>query len=35
MVNNFISERYDDIMLMSKKICRSHREWEEVGHFSI
>lgn len=35
MVNNFISERYDEIMLMSKKICRSHREWEEVGHFSI
>lgn len=22
-------------MLMSKKICRSHPEWEEVGHFSI
>ena len=35
IVNNFISERYDDIMLMSKKICRSHVEWEEVGHFSI
>jgi hypothetical protein len=35
MINDFISERYDEIMLMSKKICRSHREWEEVGHFSI
>lgn len=22
-------------MLMSKKICRSHPEWEEVGHYSI
>ena len=22
-------------MLMSKKICKSHHEWEEVGHFSI
>ena len=22
-------------MLMSKKICKSHQEWEEVGHFSI
>jgi len=35
MLKNFITDRYEDIMLMSKKICRSHYEWEEVGHFSI
>ena len=22
-------------MLMAKKICRSHQEWEDVGHFAI
>lgn len=35
MINKFISNRYDEIMLMSKKICRSHVEWEEVGHYCI
>lgn len=35
MVNGFITTKYEDIMLMSKKICRSNPEWEEVGHFSI
>lgn len=35
MLKNFITDKYEDIMLMSKKICRSHHEWEEVGHFSI
>ena len=35
VVNKFISERYHDIILMSKKICRSSKEYEEVGHFSI
>ena len=35
MVNGFITNRYEDIMLMSKKICRSSPEFEEVGHFSI
>lgn len=34
-INTFITDRYEDIMLMSKKICRSHFEYEEVGHFSI
>tara|TARA_R110000764_G_scaffold101_2_gene639 strand:- start:1221 stop:1772 length:552 start_codon:yes stop_codon:yes gene_type:complete len=35
ILNDFINTRYEDIMLMSKKICRSHHEWEEVGHYSI
>ena len=35
MINQFITEKYDEIMLMAKKICRSHHESEEVGHFSI
>lgn len=35
MINKFITERYKDIMLMSKKICRSNPEWEEVGHYCI
>ena len=35
IINKFIESKYEDIMLMSKKICKSHHEWEEVGHFSI
>ena len=35
MINKFITDKYEDIMLMSKKICRSHVEWEEVGHYCI
>lgn len=35
ILNRFIETNYEDIMLMSKKICKSHHEHEEVGHFSI
>ena len=35
MINQFITDKYEDIMLMSRKICRSHVESEEVGHYSI
>lgn len=35
ILNSFIADYYQDIMLMSKKICKSHHEWEEVGHYSI
>ena len=35
MINEFITERYADIMLMSKKICRSNPQWEEVGHYCL
>ena len=34
-IAEFVNNRYKDIMLMSKKICKSHYEWEEVGHYSI
>ena len=34
-MNNFLTNNYDDIILMSKKICRSHHEYEEVAHFAI
>tara|TARA_R110001606_G_scaffold131423_1_gene267346 strand:+ start:1691 stop:2218 length:528 start_codon:yes stop_codon:yes gene_type:complete len=34
-LNKFIAERYEDIMLMAKKICKSHHEYEDVGHFAI
>ena len=34
-MNNFMTERYKDIMLMSKKICKGSHEWEDVGHFAI
>ncbi len=35
ILNNFIEERYTDIMTMSKKITKSHVEWEELGHYCI
>lgn len=35
ILNKFIEERYTDIMLMARKICRSHHESEEVGHYCI
>ena len=35
ILNEFIETQYSEIMLMSKKICKSHHEHEEVGHFSI
>ncbi len=35
MINKFIETRYEDIMLMAKKISRSHDLWEELGHYCI
>lgn len=35
ILNSFIEAKYEDIMLMSKKICKSNSEWEELGHFCI
>ena len=34
-MNKFLTQRYDDIITMSKKICRSSPESEEVAHFAI
>jgi len=34
-LNKFIAENYNAIMLMSKKICKSSIEYEDVGHFAI
>lgn len=34
-MNKFIGENYDKIILMSKKICRSSPEHEDVAHFAI
>ena len=34
-MNKFIGENYEDIVLMSKKICRSNKEYEDVAHFAI
>lgn len=34
-VNSFLTQQYDDIVLMSKKICKSHHEYEEVAHYVI
>lgn len=34
-MNQFLTDNYDQIMLMAKKICRSHQEWEDVAHFAI
>ncbi len=34
-LNKFLSDNYQDIVLMSKKICRSSIESEEVAHFAI
>ena len=32
-LNKFLNDNYEDIVTMSKKICRSHRESEEVAHY--
>lgn len=32
-LNRFLTEKYEDIVLMSKKICRSSIESEEVAHY--
>jgi len=34
-MNKFIGEYYEAIVLMSKKICRSSKEYEDVAHFAI
>ena len=34
-MTKFLSEQYHNIVLMAKKICRSHSEYEDVAHFAI
>ena len=34
-MNNFLTESYDAIITMARKICRSSPESEEVAHFAI
>lgn len=34
-MNEFITKEYHNIMLMCKKICKGHAEWEDVAHFAI
>lgn len=34
-VNQFITDRYDDIVLMSSRICKGSVESEEVAHYVI
>ena len=34
-MNKFLGDNYEAIVLMAKKICRSHPEFEEVAHFAI
>ena len=34
-MNKFIGEKYDKIILMAKKICKSNPEYEDVAHFAI
>ena len=34
-MNKFIGEKYDKIILMAKKICKSSVEYEDVAHFAI
>jgi len=34
-LNRFLTDSYDDIILMSKKICRGSGESEEVAHFAM
>lgn len=32
-INKFITDNYDNIILMSRRICRGHIESEEVAHY--
>ena len=32
---DFLKTNYEEIMLMSKKICKSNSGWEDVAHFCI
>lgn len=34
-MDTFLKDNYDEIMLMSKKICKSNAGWEDVAHFCI
>jgi len=34
-MNRFIEKHYQQIMTMSKKVCKGSPEWEDVGHFAI
>ena len=34
-LNRFLTDKYEDIVLMSKKICRGSTESEEVAHFAM
>ena len=34
-LNGFLSNSYYDIVLMSKRICKGNREYEEVAHYVI
>jgi len=34
-LNNFLEHNYEEIMLMSKKICKSNQGWEDLAHFCI
>lgn len=34
-LNRFLTDKYEDIILMSKKICRASSESEEVAHFAM
>lgn len=34
-MNQFITDRYDDIILMAEKICKGSHESHDVAHFAI
>ena len=34
-MNQFLTDNYDEIILMSRKICKGSRESEDVAHFAI
>lgn len=34
-MNKFLTDHYEQIMLMSKKICKSNPQYEDVAHFAI
>ena len=35
MINKFITDNYDSIILMSKKICKGSSESEDVAHYCL
>ena len=35
MINSFFDTHYDQIILMAKKICKSHPEYMDVAHYVI